>query len=438
MDLENVPDRRAHRQVLQAHQMVSFISTSEGGTHATVGQVRPRAERVGKRKDAGRTVAALLCLCVAQQAFAGPSPTADPQLVRRIAAGEIVGTRGGGGSLAWLGIPYAEAPVGANRWRAPKTRQAWLGRLHADRFGSRCPQRASVTASELASVGNEDCLFLNVWSPATAPKTRGSARNLRPVMVWIHSGANVSRAGSDFDGGKLAVRGDVIVVTINYRLGVFGWFHHPSLRRMAESADDGSGNFGTLDQIEALHWVQKHINNFGGDARNVTVFGESAGGWNIYALLESPRAKGLFHRAIIQSGNMPFYSLAQASNERDAPDPGMPKSSAELLLQLLIDGGMATDRMSARQQAAQMTSLEVADFLRARSHLELIRAEEAAFAGWARSAQVIGQQRYLPGPIRDGVVLPTEPFLERAALRAEWASQADAARFGRHRECVWE
>lgn len=349
---------------------------------------------------------AWLWLCALPSHAAG----ANDEHLRHTPSGRITGTDGAGGSLAWLGIPYAEPPVGDRRWRAPAPRRPWKDTLQANRFGARCPQKSTTPAGELASAGSEDCLFLNVWAPpAAGPRAR------RPVLFWIHSGANVSRAGSDFDGGRLAVGADAVVVTINYRLAALGWFRHPALVRLASSPEDASGNFGTLDQIAALRWVRRHVASFGGDPGNVTVFGESAGGWNIYALLASPLSKGLFRRAAVQSGNLPFYSVAQAENEHDAPEPGVIKSSAELLLQLLIDFGHAVDRAAAKPVAARMTDPEIADFLRARSPLELLRAEETLFARWSRAAPAIGQQRYLPGLIRDGTVLPREPFLELAA-----------------------
>lgn len=354
-----------------------------------------------------RPAALFGCLWLA--ALSTAAAAADVQYLRRTPSGRIAGIDGAGGSIAWLGIPYAEPPVGARRWLAPAPRASWRDTFAADRFGARCPQRTTAPAGQSTSTGSEDCLFLNVWAPRAA-----GARAKLPVLVWIHSGANVSRAGSDFDGGRLAAGGDAIVVTINYRLAVFGWFRHPALAQLAATPEDASGNYGTLDQIEALRWVRRHIASFGGDPGNVTVFGESAGGWNVYALLASPLSRGLFHRAIVQSGNMPFYSVAQAENERGAPEAGVVKSSAELLVQLLIDADRAADREAALALAARMTDAEIAAFLRSRSHAGFLEAEDSLFAAWSRTAGLIGQQRYLPGLIRDGAVLPRESFLELA------------------------
>ena len=360
-----------------------------------------------------RSAALLAVLWFAALPAADAASDNDASHLRRTPSGRVAGVDGAGGSLAWLGIPYAEPPVGERRWRAPVPRHPWKGTLAADRFGARCPQRPTTATGDAASPGSEDCLFLNIWTPrAKGPRTR------QPVLFWIHSGANVSRAGSDFDGGRLAVGADAVVVTINYRLAAFGWFRHPALVRLAATLEDASGNYGTLDQLEALRWVRRHISSFGGDPGNVTVFGESAGGWNIYALLSSPLSRGLFHRAVIQSGNLPFYDVAQAENERDGPHPGVVKSSTELTMQLLVDAGRATDRDSARALAARMTDAEVAAFLRSRSYAEFLHAEDSLFAAWSRTAALIGQQRYLPGLIRDGTVLPRESFLQLAAAGA--------------------
>ena len=266
--------------------------------------------------------------------------------------------------------------------------------------------------------GDEDCLVLNIWAPPAASES--GARQVRlPVMVWLHPGTNVTGAGADFDGGQLAVTQNVVVVTVEHRLGLFGWFHHPALAADV-SREEQSGNFGTLDQLEALRWVRRNIALAGGDPRRVTVFGESAGGWNVYALLASPLGAGLFQRAIVQSGNMPFYTPAQSTNYVDDADPGVVKSARELLGQLLIDTGRAHDRVSMKTAAARMSAAEIAEFLRSRSFEELLRAERGLYEAYVASGHVIGQQRYLPGLTLDGVVLPRDSFLDvarRGAIR---------------------
>src|SRR5262245_6396772 len=202
--------------------------------------------------------------------------------------GQIRGTREEHVTV-FRGIPFAAAPIGPRRFRAPSRPSARVDVLDATRFRAQALQNANA----LGMIGfdeapmDEDCLFLNVWTPST-----DGAR--RPVMVWIHGGAFVIGAGSQllYDGAALARRGDVVIVTINYRLGVFGFLRqHP-----------GTGNEGLLDQIAALEWVRDEIAAFGGDPGNVTIFGESAGAMSVATLLTTPRARGLFHRAIVQSG----------------------------------------------------------------------------------------------------------------------------------------
>ncbi len=211
------------------------------------------------------------------------------------------------------GIPYAAPPVGDLRWKAPVRRTAVSGVHEAKAFGSACMQddaESRWTTQIYTTFGHaggapaidlrpsEDCLFLNVWTAKV-----GTRRPLRPVMVWIHGGSNVMGSGrsSWYDGTQLAHQG-VVVVTINYRLGLYGFFTHPALS--AESPHSSSGNYGLLDQLEALRWVQRNIAQFGGDPERVTVFGESAGAIDILHLLTSPLSEGLFHRAIVQSGSV--------------------------------------------------------------------------------------------------------------------------------------
>ncbi|RMG06710.1 MAG: carboxylesterase family protein, partial [Planctomycetota bacterium] len=195
------------------------------------------------------------------------------------------------GAQAFLGIPYGETTSGANRWRPPRPKRPWPGIRDCTKYGPICPQESKTS---LASGGaSEDCLNLNVWTPRTVSRPL-------PVMVWIHGGAFVSGAGSlpIYEGASLALRG-VVVVTLNYRLGVLGFLAHPELT--AEGQGE-SGNYGVLDVIEALRWVQTNIRSFGGDPARVTVFGQSAGAALIRVLLVSPVARGLFQRAILESG----------------------------------------------------------------------------------------------------------------------------------------
>jgi para-nitrobenzyl esterase len=212
--------------------------------------------------------------------------------------GKLAGRMLGNGTRVFLGIPYALPPIGKARWRPPVRAAAWSGVRNATAFGAACMQPKSRPASIYADdppAMSEDCLSLNVWAP------KGSRR--APVMVWIHGGSMLTGySGSPFyDGARLAEKG-VVVVTINYRLGVFGFLAHPGLS--AESPHNVSGNYGLLDQIEALKWVRRNIAALGGDPRNVTIFGESAGALSTMYLLSSPLARGLYNKAIAESPYM--------------------------------------------------------------------------------------------------------------------------------------
>jgi para-nitrobenzyl esterase len=201
------------------------------------------------------------------------------------------------GVAVFKGIPFAAPPVGNARWQAPRPPANWAGERMADTFGPDCMQQPYPQGSFFyrpARLSSEDCLYLNVWTAAEA----GAGR---PVMVWLHGGALTRGSGAidTYDGSSMAQK-DVVLVTVNYRLGVFGYLAHPEL--IAESPNFSAGNYGILDQIQALRWVQENIHAFGGDPGNVTIFGESAGAWSVHFLTASPLAEGLFHKAIAQSG----------------------------------------------------------------------------------------------------------------------------------------
>jgi para-nitrobenzyl esterase len=220
------------------------------------------------------------------------------------AATEVVSVDGGQiagivdrGVRVFKGIPYAAPPVGSLRWRPPQEVIAWKGTRDASAFGAECPQTqygAGSVYTRPLQPQSEDCLFLNVWT--TAP-----AGDRQPVFVWVHGGALTKGSGiSDVRDGVPLARKGIVLVSLNYRLGALGYFAHPELT--AESPNRSSGNYGVLDQIAALKWVQRNIAAFGGDASRVTVGGESAGSWSVNTLVASPLAKGLFIRAIGQSG----------------------------------------------------------------------------------------------------------------------------------------
>jgi len=223
-------------------------------------------------------------------------PPADPFVVHTT-AGLVRGMFRPGGGAEFLGIPYAQPPIGDLRWREPLPAKSWSDVHNATKFGASCSQPLLEGAwnKDDATDGQEDCLFLNVVVPVwPVPKPL-------PVMFWIHGGANHGGSGSGdlYNSGTLQSHG-VLIVTINYRLGVFGFLAHPALT--SESPHHSSGDYGLMDQILALHWVHDNIANFGGDPNNITVFGQSAGSMDIGMLMTSPLAAGLFQKAIGESG----------------------------------------------------------------------------------------------------------------------------------------
>ncbi|KAF0247894.1 MAG: para-nitrobenzyl esterase, partial [bacterium] len=274
-------------------------------------------------------------------------------------------------SIVFRGIPYASPPTGDLRWRPPQAAAKRTNVLEATQFSSPCAQPDNTGKI----IGSEDCLSLNIWSP----KTKESA--LRPVMFFIHGGGNITGSADMFafgvrlyDGTFLHDMGGVLVVSINYRLGPLGFFSHPTLSN--EDRQNGvSGNYGLMDQIFALQWVQKNIRNFGGDPNNVTIFGESAGGRNVLALITSPKATGLFHKAIVESGAPLFVDIPLRANA-----PGL---SAE---------GVGTE---ASKTLGCETVGDTGACLRGKTPAELLKAlapDELGFSGF----------QY--GPIIDGVL----------------------------------
>ena len=201
------------------------------------------------------------------------------------------------GVLNWDDIPYAKPPIGNLRWKAPReiTNSEFFLLPKDNNFCVQRPSGMGGSEGEGYFSGTEDCLYLDIKAP------KNSSEKQLPVMFWIHGGGNTSGLKDLYDFSKMVKRHDVIVVSINYRLGPFGWFTHPAIQGL-QSGLDKTSNFGTLDIIEALKWVQSNISLFGGDPNNVTIFGESAGGHNVFSLLVSKEAKGLFHKAISQSG----------------------------------------------------------------------------------------------------------------------------------------
>lgn len=267
------------------------------------------------------SAACLLAAACGPRDAAPPEPVADPATTAEIAQGRVTGFVSPEGAHAWRAIPYAAPPVGDLRWRAPRPAASWSGNREALTHAERCPQITNSLDEGRGveaglRVGSEDCLYLDVYAPPGAVDL--------PVMVWIHGGANVWGSTESYDGSQLAIDQNVVVIMVQYRLGPLGWFAHPALREDAETPEDAAADFAILDLIAALRWTRENAHAFGGNPGSVTIFGESAGGHNVAALLASPLAAGLFDRAIIQSGSVASYPLAEAEGRSgEAANPSL-------------------------------------------------------------------------------------------------------------------
>ena len=276
--------------------------------------------------------------------------------------------------LRWNDIPYAIPPVGELRWKAPRAfenRQAII----LDQKNNGCVQEASIYAGVPGTgiVGQEDCLYLDIYTP------NEYLNQDLPVMFWIHGGANTSGWKDYYDFSSLAKEHNLVVVVVNYRLGPLGWFYHPLIQQFTQDKLDRSSNFGTLDLISALEWVQKNIELFGGNKNNVTIFGESAGGHNVLALLASPLSNNLFHKAIGQSAYTTSYSIQYAHNE----------------------SGSAMSSQNALEELKQLTGLTF-------DSPEELRNISAKILFEAYKRLDSKTYDYLPISIRDGIVIPEE------------------------------
>jgi para-nitrobenzyl esterase len=328
-----------------------------------------------------RSAAAALHLLVLAGLIAGASAaSAAQQIVAKSAQGWLVGEPSGDGSAVFRGVPYAAPPLGSLRWRAPRAAHPWRGRRMASAAAAPCLQADYGWNASDAARSSEDCLYLDIRTPDLHPH-----RPL-PVMVWIHGGSNrAGSAGDTMDSG--ITRRGVLLVSIQYRLGVFGFLSHPALTR--ESRHQAAGNFGLLDQIAALDWVRHNIAAFGGDARNVTVFGHSAGAEDVGQLLVSPLARGLFSRAIEQSGSPAFGLPPRSLADNEA---------IGLQLALLLHAGTDAAALAA---------------LRGRDAHEILAAAEALRSPSLRDPSYLWLQIVV-----DGQVLPLAPRELLAAGRS--------------------
>jgi len=311
-----------------------------------------------------------------------PQWTGDP--LTRTQSGPVRGVEGkpGTGTWVWKAVPFAKPPVGPLRWRAPRDPDPWNGVRETSDFCEPCAQYFFVGG---LTYGSEDCLYLNVWRPRTS-ETR------LPVYFWIHGGGNSIGTAStdDYNGANLAGRSNLVVVTVNYRLGPFGWFTHRALREgLAGSEQDDSGNYGTLDLIKALAWVRDNIEAFGGDPGRVMIAGESAGAMNVLSLLISPLAEGLFHRAMAESGG-PITSSVGTGEE----------SARNAILRLLVNDRTAADEAHAEAHLAGMSLPEIEAYLRSETAHQILRAYDPWFGGMVS----------LPNIFEDGTVLPDSGY----------------------------
>ncbi len=307
-------------------------------------------------------------------------PWADSGLVSTL-NGPVQGFGDSNGTWVWKAIPYARPPVGELRWQAPQDPEPWTEALENTHFCNWCPQTAFDNPSA-ALKGGEDCLYLNIWRPQTAQADL-------PVYFWIHGGSNKVGSADPYIGAPLAGRQNMVVVTINYRLGPLGWFTHPALRQ-EQDAQSSSGNYALLDILKALGWVRDNIAAFGGDPNNVTIAGQSAGGINVLALMVSPQVpRGLFHRVISQSGALEPKTVKQGDSYANS-----------VIESLLTADGTPSD--AAAEKRKSMSEADIRSYLRSKTTAEFF----AATAGLPGNPDLFSDGQVVPS---DGAAAFDDP-----------------------------
>jgi para-nitrobenzyl esterase len=296
----------------------------------------------------------------------------------KIDSGEVEGVAANG-VIAFKGIPFAAPPIGDLRWRAPRPAAAWSGVRPAREYGHDCMQEPfGGDAAPLGTPPAEDCLVANVWTPAQRAAPR------LPVMVWIYGGGFVNGGSSPavYDGAPSAERG-VVFVSFNYRLGRFGFFAHPALTK--EDPSGLLGNYGFLDQIAALEWVKRNVAAFGGDPGNVTIFGESAGGGSVHMLMTSPLAKGLFHKAIVQSGGGRSRGPISMRALREPGPKGEP-SGEQIGLAFAQQAGVKGDDAAALAALRKLPAAAIVN------GMNLVKQQPATYAGPLRDGRIVVEE----------------------------------------------
>ena len=306
--LEGLPDE--NRDLLAPGKTLEIVLApplSMADNRETVAAMTRRRTMHAAQAMAGALAILIIGFGGAGRVMAGSASTVQAM------DGPVQGSTGNG-VTAYLGIPYAAAPVEDLRWRAPRPHARWTTVLHADHYGRDCIQNGDPRPT------SEDCLYLNLWAPKDArPVEEGAHRGRLPVMVFIHGGGfNIGSGAEPWYRGSSFARRGVVLVTFNFRLGRFGFFAHPAIAR--QTPGEPLGNYQCLDQIAALEWVKRNVARFGGDPDNVTIFGESSGGSSVTLLMASPAARGLFQKAIIESGVREYQmnTLAQAQADGKA------------------------------------------------------------------------------------------------------------------------